>query len=568
MGWPGQAHGHCQAVVLIRDKSACCATFCVVSTSVEFDYIIAGGGAAGCLLANRLSANSAHRVLLLEAGGEGNSLWFKIPVGYRYTIGNPDADWCFAGQPEPGLKGRVLKHPRGKVLGGSTAINGMVCIRGQAADYDGWRDAGLTGWSWSDVLPYFKKLESHVMGASEFHGANGEWRVDAARMAWPLLDSVRDAAVQAGIPSVDDFNRGDNDGVGPIHVNQHLGQRWSAADGFLKPVRNRPNLTVETGALVDRALIDNGHATGVVWQQNGVSRNATARREVVLAAGAFGSPQILMRSGIGPAAHLAEQGIATTLDRPGVGANLQDHFQIGLRYQLEHADTLNPRMNSSLGKAAMALRYALTRRGPLTMAPCQLGIFTRSDPSVDRADLGYNVLAFSREQMAASFDAFPGMTMIVYDLRPTSRGHVRLTGKDHAASPDILVNYLSTARDQHVAANAIRVTRRIVRQPAMARFNPRERWIGADVPDDDEAGLVEAAATSGSSIFHPIGTAKMGLVDDPMAVVDAELRVMGVQGLRVIDASVMPSLISGNTATPTLMIAEKGAAMMLRSNPP
>ena len=534
---------------------------------MEFDYIVVGAGAAGCLLANRLSANPAHRVLLLEAGGQSNSIWFKIPVGYRYTIGNPAADWCFTGLPEPSLKGRVLKHPRGKVLGGSTAINGMVCIRGQAADYDEWRDLGLNGWGWSDVLPYFKQLESHVLGASEHHGANGEWHVDAARMGWPLLDCVRDAAVQAGIPSVDDFNCGDNDGVGPIHVNQHKGQRWSAADGFLKPVLNRTNLTVETGALADRVLTDNRRATGMVWRQGGVERTATARREVVLSAGAFGSPQILMRSGIGPTAHLAEHGIATVLDRPGVGANLQDHFQIGLRYQLDHAKTLNEPMNSLLGKATMALRYAATRRGPLTMAPCQLGIFTRSDPSVERADLGYNVLAFSREQMSASFDPFPGMTMIVYDLRPTSRGQVRLTGKQPAENPAILVNYLSTARDQRVAANAIRVTRRIVRLASMARFNPRERWAGADVPDDDEAGLIQAAATSGSSIFHPVGTAKMGLASDPMAVVDAELRVIGLQGLRVIDASVMPSLISGNTATPTLMIAEKGAAMMLRSTP-
>ena len=532
---------------------------------MEFDYIIAGGGAAGCLLANRLSANPAYRVLLLEAGGKGDSIWFKIPVGYRYTIGNPGSDWCFTGQPEPALNGRVLKHPRGKVLGGSTAINGMVCIRGQAADYDAWRDLGLTGWGWSDVLPYFKQLETHVLGASDHHGASGEWRVDAARMWWPLLDSVRDAAVQAGIPSVDDFNRGNNDGVGPIHVNQHKGQRWSAADGFLKPIANRPNLTVATGALADRVLIHHGRASSVVWRQGGVERSATASREVVLTAGAFGSPQILMRSGIGPAAHLAEHGIATVLDLPGVGANLQDHYQIGLRYQLDQADTLNPLMNSTMGKAAMALRYALTRRGPLTMAPCQLGIFTRSHPSVGRVDLGYNVLAFSREQMAASFDTFAGMTMIVYDLRPTSRGTVRLKNKEPAASPDILVNYLDTVRDRQVAANAIRVTRRIVRQSAMARFNPHERWAGANVPDDDEAGLVDSAASSGSSIFHPVGTAKMGLGSDPMAVVDTELRVIGLKGLRVVDASVMPSLISGNTATPTLMVAEKGAAMILRS---
>jgi len=530
---------------------------------VQFDYIVAGGGAAGCLLANRLSANPSNRVLLLEAGGAGNTLWFKVPVGYRYTIGNPDSDWCFAGQPEPALNGRVLKHPRGKVLGGSTAINGMVCIRGQAADYDAWRDAGLAGWGWADVLPHFKSIETHVLGASAYHGDSGGWQVDSARMWWPMLDAVRAAAVQAGIATTEDFNLGDNEGVGPIHVNQHKGQRWSAADGFLKPVRHRPNLRVETGALVDRVVFNEGRASGVVWHNDGVQRSAEASREVVLTAGAFGSPQILMRSGIGPADHLGTQGIGVVSDRPGVGANLQDHFQIGLRYQLEHAKTLNPLMNSLAGKAGMALRYAMTRRGPLTMAPCQLGIFARSDASVDRADLGYNVLAFSREQLAASFDPFPGMTMIVYDLRPTSRGHVRLSSRHASAAPEILANYLATERDRRVAANAIRVTRRIVRQSAMAQFSPRERWAGADVPDSDEAGLVQAATACGTTIYHPVGTARMGLASDPMAVVNGELRVMGVSGLRVIDASVMPSLISGNTATPTLMIAEKGAAMML-----
>ena len=532
---------------------------------MEFDYIIAGGGAAGCLLANRLSANPAHRVLLLEAGGEGNSLWFKIPVGYRHTIGNPDSDWCFTGQPEPGLNGRVLKHPRGKVLGGSTAINGMVCIRGQAADYDGWRDLGLTGWGWSDVLPYFRQIEDHATGASDSHGGGGEWHVDAPRIWWPVLDAVRDAAVQAGIPSVADFNLGDNHGVGPIHVNQHKGQRWSAADGFLKPVMKRPNLAVETGALVDRVLIENGRAVGMVWRSGGTTRSATVTREVVLAAGALGSPQILMRSGIGPADHLTEHGIRAIADRLGVGANLQDHLQIGLRYQLDNADTLNAHMNSRLGKVSMAVRYAATRRGPWTMAPCQLGLFARSSPEVTHADLGYNVLAFSREQFSAPFDPFPGMTMIVYDLRPTSRGSLRLSSADPAAAPAIRTNYLMTERDQQVAANAIRVTRRIVRQSALARYTPQERWAGAGVPDDDEAGLRDAAASTGTSIFHPVGSAKMGLANDPMAVVDAELRVIGVHGLRVIDASVMPSLMSGNTATPTVMIAEKGAAMMLQA---
>lgn len=531
--------------------------------TAQYDYIIVGSGAAGCLLANRLSADPGNRVLLLEAGGPDRSIWYRVPVGYRYTIGSPQSDWCYVSEPEPGLNQRVLKHPRGKVLGGSTAINGMVCIRGQAADYDRWRDLGLPGWGWSDVLPFFKQHEDFFEGANEHHGAGGEWRVDASRMWWPLLDSVRDAAVEAGIPATGDFNRGDNDGVGPIHVNQRNGRRWSAADGFLKPVRNRPNLTVETDALVDRVLVAEGRATGVAWRSGEVARSAKAIREVVLAAGALGTPQILMRSGIGPAAHLAEHGIRTIADRPGVGANLHDHLQIGLRYRLEDADTLNAVMNSSLAKAGIALRYAVTRRGPLTMAPCQLGIFTRSDPSVAQPDLGYNVLAFSREQFNAPFDPFPGLTMIVYDLRPTSRGELRLNSSDPAVAPRIRFNFLDTERDRHVAANAIRVTRRILRQPALARYKPREAWAGTGVSDDDEAGLIDAAANNGTSIFHPVGTARMGRKDDPMAVVDAALRVIGVAGLRVIDASVMPTLVSGNTATPTVMIAEKGATMLL-----
>ena len=533
---------------------------------MEFDYIIAGGGAAGCLLANRLSANPAHQVLLLEAGGASDSIWFRIPVGYRYTIGNPASDWCLTGTAEPGLNQRVLKHPRGKVLGGSTAINGMVAIRGQAADYDAWRDSGLTGWGWRDVLPFFKQHEDYFSRALEdqaWHGNGGEWRVDQPRVRWPVLDAVAASAVQAGLPKVPDFNTGDNLGVGPIHVNQKNGRRWSAADAFLKPVLKRPNLTVQTHALVEKVVLQGTRAVAVDWQQGGTRIRARARREVVLTAGALGTPQILMRSGIGPGAQLAFHGIAVVADRPGVGANLQDHLQIGLRYQIKGADTLNRHMHSYLAKARMAVQFGLLGRGPLTMAPCQLGLFAKSVPSAVRADIAFNVLAFSRESFQAAFDTFPGLTLIAYDMRPTSRGEIRLSGRQAADPPLIRVNYLTTRRDEEVAVNSIRLSRQIMRQAAMAPYFPQEMGTGATLADTDEAGLLALARQTGVSIFHPVGTAKMGTSGDPMAVVDARLAVLGVQGLRVMDASVMPALISGNTATPTLMIAEKGAAMLL-----
>ena len=532
--------------------------------ALTVDFLIVGAGAAGCVLANRLSADQRHQVLLIEAGGPADSPWLKVPVGYRYTIGNPRYDWCFDGEPEPGLGGRVIRHPRGKVLGGSTAINGMVAIRGQAADYDRWRALGLPGWGWDEVLPHFKRSEDHVLGASALHGTGGEWAVDAARMHWPVLDAVRDAAVQAGIPALADFNGGDNLGVGPIHVNQKRGRRWSAADGFLAPVRHRPNLQVVTGALAERIHFKGQRATGLSWTgADGQPTHASARRAVVLAAGAFGSPKLLLQSGVGPAAHLAEVGVALHHDLPGVGENLHDHLQIALRYRLKDTATLNPRMNSALAKLLMAAQYALTRQGPLTMAPCQLGLFARSSPAADHADLGWNVLAFSRAAFDAPFDPHPGLTMIFYDLRPSSRGHLRLRSRDARDPPRILMNYLATSRDRQVAADGLRLTRRIMAAPALAGQQPVELSPGPAVRDDDAVALQAAIAQRAGTIFHPVGTARMGPAGAAGAVVDARLQVQGLAGLYVIDASVMPSIVSGNTASPTIMIAEKGAAMLL-----
>jgi choline dehydrogenase len=536
----------------------------------EADIVIVGAGAAGCVLANRSSADPQRRVLLLEAGGEASSPWFRVPVGYRHTIGDPRFDWCFDSQPEPYLGGRVLRHPRGKVVGGSTAINGMVAIRGQAADYDEWAAMGLRGWGWRDVLPDFVRIESHVLGASHAHGAHGEWRIDAPRMHWSVLDAVRAAAVQCGIREVDDFNGadGDNEGVGPIHVNQHRGQRWSAADAFLAPARSRPNLRVVTGALADRVCFDDRddplRATGVRWiDAAGGAHVALARSCVVLCAGALASPAILMRSGIGPAGALSTLGITPRVDLPGVGANLHDHGQIALRWRLgAGARTLNAAMNSPVAKALMAARWAITRRGPLTMAPCQIGLFATSRADVARADLGWNVLAFSRPAFDAPFDPFPGLTMIVYPLRPTSRGHLELADADPRTPPRFTMNFLATDDDRRVSVDAMRLTRRIMQAPALAPLQPQEQWPGATVADDDDAALLAALKDKLGTIYHPVGTARMGPDGDALAVTDDRLRVRSTRNLRVIDASVMPSIVSGNTATPTVMIGEKGVRMV------
>jgi choline dehydrogenase len=528
----------------------------------EYDYIIVGAGSAGCLLANRLSADAANRVLVLEAGGRDNWIWFHIPVGYLFAIGNPRSDWCFKTEPDEGLNGRSLNYPRGKVIGGSSAINAMVYMRGQAADYDHWRQLGLNGWGWDDVLPYFKKHENHFLGESELHGAGGELPVQEPRVRWDLLDAFRAAAAQAHIKSVPDFNTGDNEGCCAFHVNQKRGRRWSAATAFLKPVLNRANLRLETGCLVEGVMFDGRRAAGVRWRQDGKARMARCRREVILAAGAIGSTQLLLVSGVGPAQHLAEHGIAVVADRPGVGANLQDHLQLRLIYKVDGIRTLNERYHAPFGLAGMLAEYALFRRGPLTMAPSQLGLFTRSDPDQERANLQYHVQPLSLDRFGEPLHKFPAFTASVANLQPTSRGYVRLRSRDPADPPLIKPNYLSTDQDRRIAAKSIRLTRRIVAQPALAPFHPDEYLPGLGARDDDEQALVKAAGDIGTTIFHPVGTAKMGLPSDPLMVVDERLRVAGVTRLRVIDASIMPTITSGNTNAPTMMIAEKGATFI------
>ena len=525
----------------------------------SYDYIIVGAGTAGCVLANRLSADPSVSVLLLEAGGKDDYIWTKIPVGYLYCIGNPKVDWGFKTEPEPGLNGRAIDYPRGKVLGGCSSINGMIYMRGQARDYDQWAQLGNPGWGWDDVLPYFLKSEDNLaLEPSNLHARGGEWRIEKPRISWEILDAFMDAAVEAGLPRVNDFNTGNNEGVGYFHVNQKRGWRWNTSRGFLKPVRNRRNLRIVTGAHTKRVKIEDGKATGIVFDLGGIEQVASALSEVILAAGAVASPTILQLSGIGPGEALREHGITVQHELPGVGGNLQDHLQIRCAYRVEGVETLNERASSLIGKMGIGLEYLLFQRGPMTMAPSQLGAFAKSDPSYDTPNIQYHVQPLTLDKFGEPLHTFPAFTASVCNLRPESRGTIRLKSSDPYDSPAIRPNYLSAERDKQVAAQAVRFTRDIVNQPALAKYNPQEFKPGLELETQED--LVKAAGDISSTIFHPVGTCKMG--DDPMAVVDGRLRVHGLRGLRVVDASVMPSITSGNTNSPTLMIAEKASEMI------
>ncbi|CAN0509695.1 unnamed protein product, partial [Laminaria digitata] len=513
----------------------------------------------GCVLANRLSADPDVSVLLLEAGGKDNYFWINIPVGYLYCMNNPRTDWLFKTEAEEGLNGRALDYPRGRVLGGCSSINGMIYMRGQSRDYDQWRQLGNTGWGWDDVLPYFLKSEDQAaVPTDDVHADGGEWRVENQRLSWEVLDAFQEAAAQEGIPKTNDFNRGDNLGCGYFHVNQRSGTRWSTSKGFLKPAMGRSNLTVLTHAEADKIEFDGTRVTGLTLRQKGDPARVSVAGELILSAGSIGSPQILELSGVGNPEVLREHGVAVVHALNGVGENLQDHLQVRVAYKVHGVKTLNERANSLFGKAGIALEYLLKRSGPMSMAPSQLGAFAKSDPSLEFPNLQYHVQPLTLEKFGEPLHPFPAFTASVCNLRPESRGSVHIRSGTPGDKPSIRPNYLSAPADRRVAVEAIRMTRRIVNQPAMAQFSPEEFKPGPSIQSDDD--LARAAGDIATTIFHPVGTAKMG--DDEMSVVDDRLRVHGLQGLRVVDGSVMPTITSGNTNSPIIMIAEKAADMI------
>ena len=580
-------------IQVLRGRPTECACIRLSSRTLgpvsEFDFIIVGAGSAGCLLANRLSANPDHRVLLIEAGGQDNWFWIKVPVGYLFTIANPRTDWCFTTEPDPGLGGRSIIYARGRVIGGCSSINAMIHMRGQASDYELWAHAtGDERWLWGgpdrpgETLDIYKGLEDYFGGADDWHGAGGEIRVERPRVRWKILDAWQNAAAEVGIAPIEEFNRGDNSGSAYFHVNQRRGRRWSMADAFLHPISHRPNLTVYTETQALQLLLDDQvhahqrrgawttaqhRATGVRLLKDGQIVEVRAHREVILSAGAIGSPHLMQASGLGPAQVLAQHHVPVSVDLPGVGENLQDHLQLRTVYRVRGARTVNTLYRNWITRAGMGIQYLLLRSGPMTMPPSTLGAFAKSDPTLASPNLEWHVQPLSLPKFGEPLHPYAAITPSVCNLRPTSRGHVRIADADPLTHPTIFCNYLSTDADRDIAVRGLRMTRQIMAAPALARYCPEELRPGPQLQSDDD--LHTAARELGTTIFHPVGTCTMGAFDahglplSATTVLDTDLRVFRVAGLRVVDASAMPTITSGNTNAPVMLIAERAARAIM-----